>query len=136
MKDTFKRVGNSMIVVSDNVELKSDKIELNIKDDINKAVSEYDALSKKMDDGLTKFYNEIFSAKKTFEDNKAAADKWFSYQKVLKEEKEKALSLGKELGIDVTSAPFYKDLISALSRFDDMYSEFLSANSTYKSIKI
>jgi hypothetical protein len=121
---------------SRKVELASEVIELNIKQDIEKLISSYEASSSRTDNNLDVFYKLIFSAKEKFESSKGDFDKWFSFQKLMKDEKDKALALGKELGIDVTSAPFYKDLLAALNRFDDMYEAFTTANLTYKSIKV
>lgn len=123
-------------LIDQPTELAKHEVELSIKDDITKIISDYEVSSKKLDGELVNFYNNVFAAKKSFEGLKSDADRWFAFQKQFKAEKDKAIALGKDLGIDVTGAPFYKELLAALNRFDDLYTEFSAANLTYKSIKI
>ena len=133
---TTKELIIADITAKVEAKLASQKVELNVKDDITKTLAGYESATKKLDAKITTFYNNVFLAKKSYEDVRSDANSLFAFQKTLQSEKEKALALGKELGIDVTGAPFYKDLLSALNRFEDISSEFASANKIYQSIKI
>jgi uncharacterized protein (DUF111 family) len=132
--NTLKTVYNKLFKEETN--LSTHEVDLSIKDDIEKTVANYEAISKKLDLKINKFYDNVFMAKKSFEDLKGDANSLFVSEKELLSEKLKAIALGKELGIDVTSAPFYKELIAALNRLEDIRSEYSSASLLDKSIKI
>jgi hypothetical protein len=121
---------------AEKVELAKHEVELGLKDDILKSISDYESASKKLDNKISAYYDIIFKAKKSFEQLKADNNSLFVVVKKLISEELKAKELGKELGIDVTGAPFYKDLQSALKRYEDIQSEFTSASQLDKRIVI
>ena len=121
---------------TEKVELAKHEVELGLKDDILKSISDYESVSKKLDNKISAYYYIIFKAKKSFEQLKADNNSLFVVVKKLISEELKAKELGKELGIDVTGAPFYKDLQSALKRYEDIQSEFTSASQLDKRIVI
>ena len=121
---------------TEKVELAKHEVELGLKDDILKSISDYESASKKLDNKISAYYDIIFKAKKSFEQLKADNNSLFVVVKKLISEELKAKELGKELGIDVTGAPFYKDLQSALKRYEDIQSEFTSASQLDKRIVI
>ena len=132
--NTMKSVYNKLF--KEETQLASHEVELSIKDDVDTALNQiYDAYDK-TDKGITKFYNELFAAKKTYETAQTEISNLFNKEKALQDLKVKMLNMGKELGIDVTGAPFYKELLAALKRMEDIKSEIKTAEQTYKGIKI
>jgi archaellum component FlaC len=132
--NTTKSVYNKLF--KEETQLASHEVELSIKDDVDTALNQiYDAYDK-TDKGITKFYNELFAAKKTYETAQTEISNLFNKEKALQDLKVKMLNMGKELGIDVTGAPFYKELLAALKRMEDIKSEIKTAEQTYKGIKI
>jgi hypothetical protein len=130
----MKSVYNKLF--KEETQLASHEVELSIKDDVDTALNQiYDAYDK-TDKGITKFYNELFAAKKTYETAQTEISNLFNKEKALQDLKVKMLNMGKELGIDVTGAPFYKELLAALKRMEDIKSEIKTAEQTYKGIKI
>jgi archaellum component FlaC len=132
--NTQKSIYNKLF--KEETQLASHEVELSIKDDVDTALNQiYDAYDK-TDKGITKFYNELFAAKKTYETAQTEISNLFNKEKALQDLKVKMLNMGKELGIDVTGAPFYKELLAALKRMEDIKSEIKTAEQTYKGIKI
>jgi archaellum component FlaC len=132
--NTQKSVYNKLF--KEETQLASHEVALSIKDDVDTALNQiYDAYDK-TDKGITKFYNELFAAKKTYETAQTEISNLFNKEKALQDLKVKMLNMGKELGIDVTGAPFYKELLAALKRMEDIKSEIKTAEQTYKGIKI
>lgn len=129
---TLKEIGNKLF----KEDLASQKVKLTIKDDTLKLISDYENTSKNLDSKILAFYDNVFKAKSSFESIKDSYITFVKNEKELSLTKQKTIELGKELGIDVTSAPFYKDLLAAIKRAEDMQSEYSSANLVYKSIKI
>lgn len=129
---TLREIGNKLF----KEDLASQKVELTIKDDTLKLISDYENSSKNLDSKINGFYDNVFSAKSSFESIKDSYNTFVKNENELLLSKQKAIALGKELGIDVTSAPFYKDLLAAIKRAEDIQSEYSSANLVYKSIKI
>jgi len=81
---------------------------------------------------LLKYYTQINTARKVYETAKADVSKLLSYESKLKDQQNKILLAGKELGIDVTGSQFYKSITAALSRFDNIKTELKDAESLYK----
>ena len=136
INNILKKIEKANEVESSKVDLAKHEVELGLKEDILKTISEYDSASKKLDAKLNSYYDIIFKAKKSFEELKSDNNALFAVVKKLVSEEAKAKELGKELGIDVTSAPFYKDLQAALKRYDDIQAEFSTASLTDKKIVI
>ncbi len=132
--NTRKTVYNKLF--KEETKLSTHEVELGLKEDILKSISDYESASKKLDNKISAYYDIIFKAKKSFEELKADNNSLFVVVKKLISEELKAKELGKELGIDVTGAPFYKDLQSALKRYEDIQSEFTSASQLDKRIVI
>jgi archaellum component FlaC len=132
--NTQKSVYNKLF--KEETQLASHEVELSIKDDVDTALNQiYDAYDK-TDKGITKFYNELFAAKKTYETAKSEISNLLNKEKALEDLKVKMLNMGKELGIDVTGAPFYKELLAALKRMDAIKLEIKASEQTYKGINI
>jgi len=133
--NTTKSVYNKLFQ-EDKVELASERVELSLKDDIEKTLNNLYGDFDSVDKAIVKFYDQLFVAKKTYEAVSADMTKVLAYEKTLQGKRDELLKVGKELGIDVTGSAFYKDAIAALNRFADIKSEFKVAESAYKSIKL
>ena len=118
--------------ITDKTELAKHKIELSLKDDSNKIVSEFNSSYNKVDNEVSKFYAQIMSARKVYESTKGDINNFLSYESKLKNQQDKILLAGKELGIDVTGSEFYKSITTALNRFGDLKTELKDAESLYK----
>lgn len=112
------------------------EVELGLKEDALKMVTDFEKSYKTVDDALFKFYSSLESAKKQYESTKADINNLLSFEGKLKVEQNKILAAGKELGIDVTGAPFYKQLNAALVRFENLNTEIKASENSYKSIKL
>ena len=129
--NTTKSVYNRLFA-DDKVELASERVELGLKEDAQKVESDFNASYNNVDRELLKFYTQINSARKVYESTKAEITNLLSFEAKLKSEQAKILAAGKELGIDVTGAQFYKSISAALSRFDNLKTELKDAESLYK----
>jgi hypothetical protein len=128
LNEVFKKVS----AINEVTELASHQVELGLKEDAQKIESEFNASYIKVDNELLKFYTQINTARKVYETAKADVSKLLSYESKLKDQQNKILLAGKELGIDVTGSQFYKSITAALSRFDNIKTELKDAESLYK----
>lgn len=124
------------IAKAEKTELAKHEVNLSLKDDIEKSLNNLYNDFNIVDKGIVKFYNDLSNAKKTYEAINSEIPKVLNYEKILQAKKDELLKVGKELGIDVTNAPFYKDLLAAQNRFKDIKEEFKAADGIYKSIKL
>lgn len=132
--NTRKTVYNKLF--SEKTELAKHEVELGLKEDALSSIKLFNDSYKKVDDGVFKFYNQLTAAKKQYESTIGDINILLSFENKLKQEESKILNAGKELGIDVTGAPFYKELSAALSRFGNIKTELKDAENTYKGIKL
>lgn len=120
----------------DKTELGKHEVELGLKEDALNMVKDFQKSYNTVDSDLFKFYSSLESAKKQYEATKANINNLLAFEGKLKVEQNKILAAGKELGIDVTGAPFYKELNAALVRFENLNKEIKDAENSYKSIKL
>lgn len=118
--------------LSDKTELAKHEVNLGLKEDAQKIESEFNSSYNKVDNELLKFYTQINTARKVYESTKADITNVLSYEAKLKDQQNKILLAGKELGIDVTGSQFYKSITASLSRFDNLKTELKNAESLYK----
>ena len=133
--NTTKSVYNRLFA-EDKVELASERVELGLKEDALETVKLFEKSYSTVDNELFKFYNQLEAAKKQYEGTKGEISNLLSFEGKLKSEQTKILAAGKELGIDVTGAPFYKELSAALVRFGNLKDELKMSENSYKSIKL
>jgi len=118
--------------LSDKTELAKHEVNLGLKEDAIKIESEFNSSYNKVDNELLKFYTQINTARKVYESSKADITNLLSYEAKLKDQQNKILVAGKELGIDVTGSQFYKSITASLSRFGNLKTELKDAESLYK----
>ena len=118
--------------LADKTELAKHEVELGLKEDAQKIESEFNSSYNKVDNELLKFYTQINTARKVYESTKADITNVLSYEAKLKDQQNKILLAGKELGIDVTGSQFYKSITASLGRFDNLKTELKNAESLYK----
>jgi hypothetical protein len=133
--NTTKSVYNRLFA-EDKVELASERVELGLKEDALETVKLFEKSYSTVDNEIFKFYNQLEAAKKQFEGIKGDISNFLSFEGKIKSEQNKILAAGKELGIDVTGAPFYKELSAALFRFGNLKEEVKLSENSYKSIKL
>jgi hypothetical protein len=133
--NTTKSVYNRLFA-EDKVELASERVELGLKEDALETVKLFEKSYSTVDNEIFKFYNQLEAAKKQFEGIKGDISNFLSFEGKIKSEQNKILAAGKELGIDVTGAPFYKELSAALVRFGNLKDELKMSENSYKSIKL
>jgi hypothetical protein len=133
--NTTKSVYNRLFA-EDKVELASERVELGLKEDALETVKLFEKSYSTVDNEIFKFYNQLEAAKKQFEGIKGDISNFLSFEGKIKSEQNKILAAGKELGIDVTGAPFYKELSAALFRFGNLKDEVKLSENSYKSIKL
>ena len=133
--NTTKSVYNRLFA-EDKVELASERVELGLKEDDLETVKLFEKSYSTVDNEIFKFYNQLEAAKKQFEGIKGDISNFLSFEGKIKSEQNKILAAGKELGIDVTGAPFYKELSAALFRFGNLKEEVKLSENSYKSIKL
>jgi hypothetical protein len=131
MKSVYNR-----LFAEDKVELASERVELGLKEDALETVKQFEKSYSTVDNEIFKFYNQLEAAKKQFEGIKGDISNFLSFEGKIKSEQNKILAAGKELGIDVTGAPFYKELSAALFRFGNLKDEVKLSENSYKSIKL
>jgi archaellum component FlaC len=129
-----KSVLKNLSKFESNVELAEVKVDLSIKDEAESIEKLFNDSYKKVDNNLVKFYAQIDNAKKQYDSTKADINNLLSFENKLNDVKNKILNVGKELGIDVKSAPFYKSTIAALTRFDNLKTELNNAESVFKKL--
>ena len=127
--NTLQTIYNKL---QDKTELAKHEVELGLKEDAQKIESEFNSSYNKVDNELLKFYTQINTARKVYESTKADITNVLSYEAKLKDQQNKILLAGKELGIDVTGSQFYKSITASLSRFDNLKTELKNAESLYK----
>ena len=127
--NTLQTIYNKL---QDKTELAKHEVELGLKEDAQKIESEFNSSYNKVDNELLKFYTQINTARKVYESTKADITNVLSYEAKLKDQQNKILLAGKELGIDVTGSQFYKSITASLGRFDNLKTELKNAESLYK----
>ena len=127
--NTLQTIYNKL---EDKTELAKHEVELGLKEDAQKIESEFNSSYNKVDNELLKFYTQINTARKVYESTKADITNVLSYEAKLKDQQNKILLAGKELGIDVTGSQFYKSITASLGRFDNLKTELKNAESLYK----
>ena len=127
--NTLQTIYNKL---SDKTELAKHEVNLGLKEDAIKIESEFNSSYNKVDNELLKFYTQINTARKVYESSKADITNLLSYEAKLKDQQNKILVAGKELGIDVTGSQFYKSITASLSRFGNLKTELKDAESLYK----
>jgi len=123
------------LIKESKTEMKSEKIELGLVDDIEKQIKVYEKDKVKLDNNILKYYQKIESLNKEFPNitklhsvfNKSVTD--------LDKQLTSLEKSAKELGVKVSDIPAYKNGKAALNRAEDMEDEFKSAKSTDKKIK-
>ena len=128
LREVFRKVAS----INEVTELASHQVELGLKEDAQKIESEFNSSYNKVDNELLKFYTQINTARKVYESTKADITNLLSYEAKLKDQQNKILAAGKELGIDVTGSQFYKSITAALNRFGNLKTELKDAESLYK----
>ena len=132
--NTTKSVYNKLF--KEETQLASHNVELGLKEDALNSVKNFEQSYKTVDTEINKFYNQLDAAKKQYESARGEINNLLSFEGKLKAEQTKILAAGKELGIDVTGAPFYKELSAALVRFGNLKEEVKMSENSYKSIKL
>ena len=127
--NTLQTIYNKL---ADKTELAKHEVNLGLKEDAQKIESEFNSSYIKVDNELLKFYTQINTARKVYESTKADITNLLSYESKLKDQQNKILLAGKELGIDVTGSQFYKSITASLSRFGNLKTELKFAESLYK----
>lgn len=122
-------------LIKEKTELKAEKIELGMVDDIEKLIKSYEQDRKKLDSKMDAWYNKIIAVNKSFPE---ISKIYTSFDKTIKSLKDKLNLLekqAKELGINANDIPALKDGNAAINRSDDMVAEFFEANRIAKTIK-
>ena len=122
-------------LIKEKTELKAEKIELGMVDDIEKLINSYEQDRKKLDNKIDTFYNKIIAVNKSFPE---ISKIYTNFDKTIKSLKDKLNLLekqAKELGVNANDIPALKDGNSAINRADDIISEFFEANRIAKKIK-
>jgi DNA repair exonuclease SbcCD ATPase subunit len=137
MKPTNEQIISALnkLMQESKTELKSEKIELGLVDDIEKQIKANEKDKIKLDDTIDKYYQKIISLSKEFSSitkihsvfNKSVTD--------LEKQLNNLEKSAKELGVKVSDIPAYKNGQAALNRAEDMEDEFKSAKATDKKIK-
>tara|TARA_R110001606_G_scaffold384056_1_gene546679 strand:+ start:284 stop:688 length:405 start_codon:yes stop_codon:yes gene_type:complete len=131
MKTTLEKVFETL----NKVELKAEKIELSVADDIEKLIKSYEQESKKLDSAIDSWYNKIASVNKDFPSISKLYTSFDKNVKSLKSNLDNLTKQAKELGVNVNDIPAYKNANAAINRSDDMVAEFFDANRIAKTIK-
>ena len=137
MKPTQEQILSALnkLVRESKTELKAEKIELGLVDDIEKLIKANRDERKKLDNAITDWYNKIFSVNKDFP---KISKIYTSYDKSLKSLTSKLDSLtkqAKELGVPPRDIPAYIEGSGTVKRSQDMVDEYLEATRAAKSIK-
>ena len=137
MKPTTEQILSALnkLVRENKTELKAEKIELGLVDDIEKLIKANRDERKKLDNAITDWYNKIFSVNKDFP---KISKIYTSYDKSLKSLTSKLDSLtkqAKELGVPPRDIPAYIEGSGTVKRSQDMVDEYLEATRAAKSIK-
>ena len=137
MKPTQEQILKALnkLVRENKTELKAEKIELGLVDDIEKLIKANRDERKKLDNAITDWYNKIFSVNKDFP---KISKIYTSYDKSLKSLTSKLDSLtkqAKELGVPPRDIPAYIEGSGTVKRSQDMVDEYLEATRAAKSIK-
>jgi len=137
MKPTQEQILSALnkLVRENKTELKAEKVELGLVDDIEKLVKSYEQDSKKLDSAMNSWYNKIDSVNKDFPKVSKLYTSFDKGIKSLKSDLDNLTKQAKELGIKVNDIPAYKNANAAIKRSDDMVAEFFDANRIAKAIK-
>ena len=137
MKPTQEQILSALneLVRENKTELKSEKIELGLVDDIEKLVKSYLQDSQKLDNAITDWYNKIFSVNKEFPNIIKLYKTFDKNLKSLESNLGNLTKQAKELGVNAKDIPAYIEGNGALKRSQDMVDEYLEATRAAKSIK-
>ncbi len=137
MKPTQEQILSALnkLIRENKTELKTEKVELGLVDDIEKLIKSYEQDSKKLDSAMDNWYNKIASVNKDFPNVSKLYTSFDKNVKSLKSDLDNLTKQAKELGINVNDIPAYKNASAAINRSDDMVAEFFDANRIAKTIK-
>ena len=122
-------------LIKEKTELKAEKIELGLVDDIEKLIKANRDERKKLDSSINNWYNKIYSVNQDFP---KISKIYTSYDKSLKSLTSKLDALtkqAKELGIPPRDIPAYIEGSGTVKRSQDMVDEYLEAVKSAKAIK-
>lgn len=122
-------------LIKEKTELKAEKIELGLVDDIEKLIKANIDKRKKLDSSINNWYNKIYSVNQDFP---KISKIYTSYDKSIKSLTSKLDALtkqAKELGIPPRDIPAYIEGSGTVKRSQDMVDEYLEAVKSAKAIK-
>ena len=137
MKPTQEQILRALnkLVRENKTELKAEKIELGLVDDIEKLIKANRDERKKIDSAINNWYNKIHSVNQDFP---KISKIYASYDKSIKSLTSKLDALtkqAKELGIPPRDIPAYIEGSGTVKRSQDMVDEYLEAVKSAKAIK-
>jgi chromosome segregation ATPase len=136
MKPTTEQILSALNeMIKSKTELKAEKIELGLVDDIEKLIKANRDKRKKLDSSINNWYNKIYSVNQDFP---KISKIYTSYDKSLKSLTSKLDALtkqAKELGIPPRDIPAYIEGSGTVKRSQDMVDEYLEAVKSAKAIK-
>ena len=122
-------------LIKEKTELKAEKVELGLVDDIEKLIKANIDKRKKLDSSINNWYNKIYSVNQDFP---KISKIYTSYDKSIKSLTSKLDALtkqAKELGIPPRDIPAYIEGSGTVKRSQDMVDEYLEAVKSAKAIK-
>lgn len=122
-------------LIKEKTELKAERVELGLVDDIEKLIKANIDKRKKLDSSINNWYNKIYSVNQDFP---KISKIYTSYDKSIKSLTSKLDALtkqAKELGIPPRDIPAYIEGSGTVKRSQDMVDEYLEAVKSAKAIK-
>tara|TARA_R110002072_G_scaffold300302_1_gene477323 strand:- start:48 stop:470 length:423 start_codon:yes stop_codon:yes gene_type:complete len=137
MKPTQEQILSALnkLIRENKTELKTEKVELGLVDDIEKLIKANRDERKKLDSSINDWYNKIYSVNQDFP---KISKIYTSYDKSLKSLSSKLDALtkqAKELGVPPRDIPAYIEGSGTVKRSQDMVDEYLEAVKSAKAIK-
>ena len=137
MKPTQEQILSALnkMIRESKTELKAEKVELGVVDDIQKLIKSNAQERKKLDNAITDWYNKIYSVNQDFPNITKLYTSYDKNIESLKSQLDKLNKDAKELGVNSKDIPAYIEGNGTVKRSQDMVDEYLEAVKSAKAIK-
>ena len=105
---------------AEKTELKSEKVELGIMQDLSKAVKKHIAERKSVDNALDKWFNDLFKVRDRFGKIEGTYKSFTSSTNDMKKFVKEVEKMAKDLGINPTAVDEYNEAKSLIGRSEDI----------------
>ena len=107
--------------------LSTEKVELGIMQDLQKAINKHTSQRKKIDSGIEKWYNDLFSVRDKFVKLEGDFKEFNSSTDNLKKYVKEAENMAKQLGVNTSAVEGYQEAKAFINTSEDIAQEYKEA---------